>query len=121
MFYGINKNKNGAAFSELERFKPWDEGEFSGKIVYEIKDNKFSTIRDFNKNNCKIFDGDGNDITNNFNKDKSRGAEIGIEQFNIDEETFISSIFVSQANTLVDNAERKNVMQKLTNMIQSRR
>ena len=61
----------------------------------------------------------GNDITNIFNKDKSRGSEIGIEQLQIDEETFMNSIFVSQNNVLVDSVGRKSVMQKLTNMIQS--
>ena len=48
-----------------------------------------------------------------------RGSEIGIEQLEIDEETFINSIFVSQKNVEVDDSGRKSVIQKLTNMIQS--
>ena len=55
MFYGVNRNKNGNAFSELERFKPWGETEFSGKIDYEIDGQTYTAIREFNKNNCKIF------------------------------------------------------------------
>ena len=119
IFYGVNRNKNGNAFSEFERFKPWGDAEFSGKIDYKIGEKKFSAVRDFNRNNCKVFDDSGNDITSFFNKDKSRGAEIGAEQLEIDEETFINSIFVSQSNVSVDNIGRKSVMQKLTNMIQS--
>ena len=119
MFYGVNRNKAGGAFSELERFKPWGDTEFSGKIEYEIGENKFIATREFNKNNCKVYDEKGTEITNNFNKDKSRGAEIGLEQLNIDEETFINTIFVSQDNIKVDNVGRKSVIQKLTNMIQS--
>ena len=56
VFYGVNKNKNGRAFSEYERFKPWENVEFSGKIDYEINENKFSAVREFNKNNCKVYD-----------------------------------------------------------------
>lgn len=119
IFYGVNRNKNGKDFSELERFKPWGEGDFSGKIVYEIEDKKYSVIRDFNRNNCKVFDKEGNEITSMFNKDKMRGAEIGNEQLNIDEETFINSIFVSQKNVVIDDGGRKSVIQKLTNMLQT--
>ena len=68
MFYGVNRNKAGNAFSELEKFKPWGETEFSGKIEYEINNAKFIATREFNKNNCKVYDNDGNEITNNFNK-----------------------------------------------------
>ena len=119
MFYGVNRNKAGQAFSDLERFKPWENGDFSGKIEYEIDGKKISAVREFNKNNCKIYDESGNDISNVFNKDKSRGAEIGIEQLGIDEDTFVNTIFVSQDNVSVDSAGRKSVVQKLTNMIQS--
>lgn len=119
MFYGVNRNKAGQPFSDLERFKPWGEGEFSGKIEYEIDGKKYSAVREFNKNNCKIYDENGNDISNDFNKDKSRGAEIGLEQLEIDEDTFVNTIFVSQDNVMVDASGRKSVIQKLTNMIQS--
>lgn len=119
MFYGVNKNKSGQAFSELERFKPWGDLDFSGKIEYEIEEKKYTAVREFNKNNCKVYDENGIEITNNFNKDKSRGAEIGLEQLSIDEETFVNTIFVSQDNVQIDNIGRKSVIQKLTNMIQS--
>lgn len=119
MFYGVNRNKNGNAFSELERFKPWGETEFSGKIDYEIDGQTYTAIREFNKNNCKVFNKEGSEITSLFNKDKMRGAEIGLEQLKIDEDTFLNSIFVSQTGVTVDEDGRKSVMQKLTNMIQS--
>lgn len=119
MFYGVNKNKNGNAFSELERFKPWGETEFSGKIDYEIDGQTYTAIREFNKNNCKIFNKEGTEITGLFNKDKMRGAEIGLEQLKIDEETFLNSIFVPQNGVTVEEDGRKSVTQKLTNMIQS--
>lgn len=119
VFYGVNRNKNGKAFSEYEKFKPWGDNDFSGKIDYEIDDKKYFAIREFNKNNCKVFDKEGNELTNSFNKDKMRGALIGLEQLNIDEDTFLNSVFVSQKNVEVDNTGRKSVIQKITNMIQT--
>ena len=119
MFYGINKNKSGGTFSDVERFKPWSGEEFSGKIEYEIDDKNYIATREFYKNSCKVYDASGNDITASFNVSKNRGAEIGFEQFGIDEDTFESTVFISQKNVLVDTEGQKNVTQKITNMIQS--
>ena len=33
MLFGASKNKNGKDISDFEKYKPWDEGEYSGKIV----------------------------------------------------------------------------------------
>lgn len=119
MFYGINKNKAGNAFSEVERFKPWKDNDFSGKIEYVHENKKYLAYRDFNRNNSKVFDELGNEITALFNKDKSRGVELGFTHFGVDEETFFNSIFITQGNSVVENDERKNVIQKITNIIQS--
>lgn len=119
MLYGINRNKAGENFSELERFNPWQSSDFSGKMEYTIKDKKYSTFRDFNRNNSKVFDELGNDITGEYNKDKSRGVELGFAHLGIDEETFFNSAFVSQGDVTVDSNEQKDIIQKLTNVIQS--
>ena len=119
MFYGVNRNKAGSAFSEFERFSPWQGQDFSGKIEYIVEDKKFSAFRDFNRNHCKVYDEAGNDITSEFTKDKSRGVELGFSHFGIDEETFLNSIFVSQGSSQVEAGERNSVIQKLTNIIQS--
>lgn len=119
MFYGINKNKAGNAFSEVERFKPWKDNDFSGKIEYVHDGKKYLAYRDFNRNNSKVFDEEGNEITALFNKDKSRGVELGFTHLGVDEETFFNSVFITQGNSVVENDERKNVLQKITNIIQS--
>lgn len=119
MFYGINKNKAGNAFSEVERFKPWKDNDFSGKIEYVHDDKKYLAYRDFNRNNSKVFDEEGNEITALFNKDKSRGVELGFTHLGVDEETFFNSVFITQGNSVIENDERKSVIQKITNIIQS--
>ena len=119
MFYGVNRNKAGNAFSEFERYSPWQGQDFSGKIEYVVDGQKISAFRDFNRNHCKVYDEAGNDITASYAKDKSRGVELGFSHFGIDEETFLNSIFVSQGTSAVAASERNSVVQKLTNIIQS--
>lgn len=119
IFYGINKNKAGNIFSEVEKYKPWQESEFSGKAEYEVGGDVYTVYRDFNKNNTKIYDEAGIDITKDFAKDKSRGVLIGNEQFDVDEETFENTAFITQKNIDVDINSQKSIIQKLTNMIQS--
>lgn len=119
VFYGVNKNKAGNEYSEFEKYKPWRASDFSGKLEFEHNGESYTVFRDFNKNNCKVYDSDGNDITSEFNKDKSRGAEVGSEYFGIDEETFENTLFITQGNTSMELQSQRNIIQKLTNMIQS--
>lgn len=119
VFYGVNKNKAGNEYSDYEKYKPWKDIDFSGKIEYELQGKTYTVFRDFNRNNCKVYDEKGIDITNEFSKDKSRGSEVGLIHFGVDEETFINTLFVSQNATSVELTSQKSIMQKLTNMLQS--
>lgn len=118
IFYGVNRNKDGNKFSEYEKFKPWADIDFSGKLTYEYEGDEYTVYRDFNRNNSKVYDKEGNDITNKFGKDKSRGVEIGLAHLKIDEETFENSFLVKQSSVCVESTEQKSMIQKLTNMIQ---
>ena len=119
IFYGVNRNKAGSEYSEFERYKPWRNIDFSGKLEFENKEKTYTVFRDFNRNNCKVYDSDGNDITSEFNKDKSRGAEVGSSCFGIDEETFENTLMIMQGGTFIELQSQKNIIQKLSNMIQS--
>lgn len=119
IFYGVNRNKAGKDYSDYEKLKPWQEANFSGKMVYEVEDEEYIVYRDFNRNNAKIYDKNGIDITNDFNKDKSRGSEIGIAHLEMDEDSFDNSVFVRQKEIKVNELSQNTMIQKLTNMIQT--
>ena len=119
IFYGVNRNKAGNEFSEFELRKPWKDIDFSGKIEYELDGKIFTVFRDFNRNNCKVYDESGSDITSEFSKDKTRGTEVGLIHIGIDEETFLNTLFVTQNNSVVDVQSQKSIIQKLTNILQS--
>ena len=40
MLYGCSKLKKGKNISNFEKYKPWNTEEFSGKIKYELDNNK---------------------------------------------------------------------------------
>ncbi|MBR6252576.1 MAG: AAA family ATPase [Clostridia bacterium] len=119
MLYGIDKNKSGNEYSELEKYKPWDNGAFSGSIEYTINDDKYVATREFKNNSTKVFKNDGEDISSSFEKDKSRGIDIGFEQLKIDEDTFENTVFIKQDSIDVDEVSQSNILQKLSNIIQS--
>ena len=53
--YGISKNKNGEAISDYEKYKPWHNYDYSGKIEYQMDDSHiYEVYRDFNKNRKRI-------------------------------------------------------------------
>ena len=118
MFYGLSKNKNGGTIPEVEKYEPWKNEEFSGKISYEL-DNKetYEVYRDFKKKNPKIFNQNLEDISKNFNIDKTRGNQFFYDQLGIEEEIFTSSIITKQAEVKLDDKAQNTLIQKISNIL----
>lgn len=117
MFYGLSKNKNGRFIPDYERYTPWDGGEFSGKISYELDDGKkYEVFRDFKKKNPHIFNEELEDISSNFNIDKSTGNKFFYDQTGVDEELFCSTIVSLQEEVKLDEKEQNTLVQKMSNI-----
>ena len=117
IFFGASKNKNGKEISDYEKYKPWVDGEYSGKIIYTLKNGEqFEVYREFSKKNPKIFNANTEDISKNFNIDKNKGNLFFEEQTGVDEETFNSSTLIEQKEVLLDQSDRRNVIQKISNL-----
>jgi len=118
MFYGLTKNKNGGTIPEIEKYEPWGTEEFSGKISYELDNKKsFEVYRDFKKKNPKIFNENLEDISKEFNIDKTRGSEFFYEQTGLEEEIFTSSIITKQAEVKLDEKTQNSLIQKISNIL----
>ena len=116
--YGISKNKNGKEYSNYERYMPWSGEDFSGRIEYELDDgNKYEVFRDFKKKNPKIFNENKEDISKEFNIDKTKGNEFFYEQTKVDEELFLSTLVVGQQEVKLGNKEQSILVQKLANLV----
>ena len=117
-FYGISKNKKGKEYSDFERYMPWVGEEFSGKIEYELNNqNKYEVYRDFKKKNPKIFNEKMEDISKEFNIDKTKGNEFFYEQTKIDEELFLSTVVVGQQEVRLGKQEQNILVQKIANLV----
>ena len=117
-FYGISKNKNGKEYSDFDRYKPWNDEVFSGKIEYELNNGeKFEIFRDFKKKNPQIFNEKKEDISKNFNIDKNKGNEFFYEQTGVDEKLFLSTIVVNQNQVKLEKTEQNILIQKIANLV----
>lgn len=118
MLYGANRNKNGKDISNFDKYKPWDGSEFSGKIKYELDNNEtYEIYRDFIKKNPKIYNKNLEDITSNFDNDKSKGINFLYEQTKVDEELFLNSLIVAQESVKLNKSEQISVIQKISNAV----
>ena len=102
MFYGINKNKNGKEISNFDKYMPWEDGEFSGKVGYELDNGEyFEVYRNFTKKNPQIFDSNANDVSKSF----------------IDEELFNMSMVIHQQDVKLDSKSQNTLIQKASNIM----
>lgn len=117
MFYGLSKNKNGKFIPDYERYTPWNGGEFSGKIKYQLNDgSKYEVFREFKKKNPKIYNENLEDISNTFNIDKNTGNKFFYDQTGVDEELFSSTIVSFQDETKLEEKEQIALVQKMSNL-----
>ena len=118
MFYGLTKNKNGGSLPEIEKYEPWKAEEFSGKISYELDNGEqYEVYRDFKKKNPKIFNQNLEDISKNFNIDKTKGNQFFDDQVGMEEELFTSSIITKQAEVRLDEKTQNTIIQKISNIL----
>lgn len=120
MFYGISKNKNGKDISDFDKYKPWKGEEFSGKIKYTLNnEEEYEVFREFSKKNPKIYNKNLEDISKEFNIDKTKGNQFFYEQTKIDEILFLSTNLVEQTGVVLDKNNQNILTQKIANMLSS--
>ncbi len=118
MFYGVSKNKNGGNIPEIDKVEPWDNEEFSGKINYVLDNkNEYEVYREFKKKNPKIFNSNLEDISKDFNIDKTKGNQFFYDQTGLDESTFITSVITKQGEVKLDDKSQNNIIQKISNIL----
>ena len=116
--YGIAKTKNGKEISDYEKYTPWSGEDFSGNLEYELDNkNKYKIVRDFKKKNPKIYNENMQEISKEFNIDKTKGNEFFYEQTKVDEELFLSTVVVNQNEVKLQPKDQNILIQKLANLV----
>lgn len=120
MLYGVSKNKNGKEISDFDKFKPWKNEEFSGKISYELDSGKsYEVFREFKKKNPIIYNENMEDISGEYILDKTKGINFFYEQTGIDEETFYNTAITEQEGIRLSKSSQNSIVQKISNLISS--
>ena len=118
MFYGLSKNKNGGSIPENEKYEPWNNEDFSGKIMYELDNGEsYEIYRDFKKKNPKVFNQNLEDVSKNYTIDKTKGNQFFYDQFGLEEDIFTSSIITKQTEVKLDNKTQNTLIQKISNIL----
>lgn len=117
MFYGISKNKRGKEYTDYEKYMPWENTEFSGKIGYELDNGEtYEIFRDFRKKNPKIYNANLEEISKDFSVNKTTGNEFFFEQTNIEESMFLSTLVTQQEEVRLDRQTQNFLIQKVANL-----
>ncbi|NLC88249.1 MAG: AAA family ATPase [Clostridiaceae bacterium] len=117
IFYGTSKNKKGKEISDYDKYNPWDNGEFSGKLKYTLNNGeKYEIFRDFNKKNPIIYNEQLEDISKQYNIDKTNGNQFFVEQTGIDEDMFLSTLVSMQQEVKIDQNTQNALVQKVANL-----
>ncbi len=120
ILYNISKNKNGKSLSDYDKYLPWNENEFSGKISYILDNNKkYQVFRNFNKKDTEVYDENGINISNEYNIDKKLGNLYFSDQVKVDKDTLLSTVVAAQNETRIDANMQNILIQKVANLAES--
>lgn len=118
--YGIQKNKNGKAMSDFDKYEPWNGGEFSGTINYELDNGEeYNVFRNFKNNKVELTDATGKDVSGNYSIDKKLGNNFLTEQTNLDRGLVETTAFAEQKGIEISQDSQNVLIQKIANLAES--
>ena len=118
--YGVQKTKNGKAMSDFDKYEPWNGGEFSGTINYELDNgNEYNVFRNFKNNKVELTDATGKDISDNYSIDKKLGNNFFTEQVNLDRSLVETTAFAEQKGIEISQDSQNVLIQKIANLAES--
>ena len=118
--YGIQKNKNGKAMSDFEKYEPWNGGEFSGTINYALDNGEeYNVFRNFKNNKVELTDATGKDVSNKYSIDKKLGNNFFTEQVNLDRSLVETTAFAEQKGIEISQDSQNVLIQKIANLAES--
>ncbi len=118
MLFGIAKNKNGKNISDFERYKPWEDSVFSGKMKYTLENGEeYEIFREFKKKNPVIYNHLNEDISKEFRVDKAKEMNFFEQQTGIDEFTFVNTTVIHQQEVKLEKSDTNIMIQKISNLV----
>lgn len=113
---GGRKAKDGT-LPPLKHYRPWNSDSYAGVMEYTLADGRsFRVGRNFEKGTTNLYDGGANQINASFPQDKETGPRFAEVQLALDEVSFERTAFIRQLQCAVDEAGRKSLIEKLSNL-----
>ena len=103
MFYGFEgENKKKLSDKERVRFRPWNKEQYGGSVIFEADGRQYEITRHFGikdkEDSAVLIDRATMLETHDYDCDR-----LGIELFDLDEESFVRTVFLGQDNIAVRN------------------
>ncbi len=118
MFYGLSKNKNGKTYTDFEKYTPWQETDFSGKIKYTLANGQeYEVFREFRKKSPQIYNEQFEEVSKHYIIDKNTGNRFFTEQTGVEEELFCKTIVSMQNEIRLGEKEQTSLVQNLSNLV----
>lgn len=100
-----------------KRYKPWRGDDFSGFMEYEFSSGEVYRVgRNFSNNTVRVFDSLFNDITNDFEESKERGALFAEKQLELNDESFDRTVFIKQMETRIGEEGARELLSRMSNV-----
>lgn len=119
MLYGLKggrKAKDGS-LPPLKHFMPWNGEGYAGVLEYTLSSGAAYRVgRNFQKGTTNIYDSGANPINQMFAQDKDSSPRFAEEHLGLDELTFERSAFIGQMQCAVDEAGRRTLVEKISNL-----
>jgi energy-coupling factor transporter ATP-binding protein EcfA2 len=104
----------------LRKFKPWDGSTYGGALEYRLDNDQFYRVeRDFERGKTYIYDSMFNDVTSEFYSSTERGSITVEKHIYLNEVCFEKTGFIKQMNSGIDDAGKKELLSKITNVIET--
>jgi len=106
--------------SQNKRFKPWFGKNFAGLLEYKLDNGCFFSVgRNFENNTLTVYDEYSNNITAEFPANKDTVASFAEQHLGLSESVFERTAFIGQLKSIVNQAGRKILAERLVNLKES--
>lgn len=116
MFYGSKNRKKDLLDNPRRKYRPWNNQEMKGFIIFEHKGREYRLERTFNETNNK----DQINLLDNINGEYLQIPDIqepGNYFFNMTYESFKKSLFIDSEDLIVSEDDSAEIKEKLMNLI----
>ncbi len=122
MLFGLKGGRSSreGLLPPVKRYKPWSGGDYNGRIEYCLRDGRlYRAERNFENNSVKLYDSMYNDITNDFEISRERGALFAEKHLGINETCFEKTVFIRQMESRIDDDGSRELLDRLINVTQT--